>query len=91
MENSGDWFKHTHMPNTIDIAAGRDLYLWFIHNNKEVTWLQHYTSPLHKVPGKFDQIDANSQYVYALNRTTIAPFHLILYMEGENGVSFQGR
>ena len=70
MENSGEWAKHTHIPNTIDIAAGRDSYMWFIHNNKEVTWLQHYTSPLHKVPGKFDQIDANGQYVYALNRTT---------------------
>ena len=49
MENSGEWVKHTHIPNTKDIA-GRGLYMWYIHNSKEVTWLKHYTtSPLHKV------------------------------------------
>ena len=82
MQNSGGWVKHTAFSNTIDIAAGRDSYMWFIHKNKEVTWMRHYTGTLHKVPGKFDQIDANAQYVYALNRTTstissrpIAPIH----------------
>ena len=72
MENSGGWVKHRAFPNVIDIAAGRDSYLWFLRSNKQVFWVRHYTSGLihNIVPGKFDQIDANSQHVYALNSTT---------------------
>ena len=70
MENSGGWSKQTHIPSVVDVAATRDSNLWFLHQNKEISWIQHYTSTLHKVPGKFDQIDANGIYVYAVNKTT---------------------
>ncbi|XP_011409280.1 PREDICTED: lectin L6-like [Amphimedon queenslandica] len=71
MQNSGGWFKHTYWPrDMIDIASTRDSYMWFLHEDKSISWIKHYNPTVHKVTGKFDQIDANSQHVYALNKTT---------------------
>uniref|UniRef100_A0A1X7T8R4 Uncharacterized protein n=1 Tax=Amphimedon queenslandica TaxID=400682 RepID=A0A1X7T8R4_AMPQE len=71
MQNSGGWGKHTYWPHDmIDIASTRDSYMWFLHEDKSISWIKHYNPTVHKVTGKFDQIDANSQHVYALNKTT---------------------
>ena len=83
MQNSGGWVKHTQIPNMIDIAASSQSFMWFINKNKEVLWLQHYTSTLHKVQGKFDQIDAESEYVYALNVSTLTVYVRPVHGRGE--------
>ena len=71
MKNYGGWSRlHPSLHNVIDIAAGRDSCFWLLGSDKQVFWVPHYTATVHKVPGKFDQIDANSQHVYALNKTT---------------------
>ena len=54
----------------IDVASSNDLYVWFLDTNKEIYRWRHITAASKKFPGKFDQIDAGSVYIYALNAST---------------------
>ena len=74
-DSSNSWIKRTEIPTAmIDIAASGNLYVWFLTNTRELYRWRHINSAVVKFPGlgKFDQIDANVDYLFALNATSHA-------------------
>ena len=69
---TGSWGRRDEVTNMIDVASGSNTYVWFLNNNKDIYRWRHVTSVMQKFPGKFDQIDAGFDYVYAVNATTHA-------------------
>ena len=69
-DSTGSWSAHGEIRNMVDVAVGNDLYVWFLNNNKEIFRFRHINAAIQKYPGKFDQIDAEAEYIYALNAST---------------------
>ena len=72
-DSTGSWIRRSECPrNVIDFASSSTLYVWILSKNKELYRWRHFSAAVVKFPGKFDQIDANVDYLFALNATSHA-------------------
>ena len=69
-DSTNTWGKRTDfLQHVIDFASSGNLYVWTLSRNKELYRWRHISWSTKKFPGKFDQIDANVEYIFALNST----------------------
>ena len=72
-DSAGSWGKRTDYPrNVIDFAASGNLYVWVLTSTRELYRWRHINFAVVKFPGKFDQIDVNVDYLFALDATSHA-------------------